>query len=563
MKKFEATIQEEVLPTTASISDLKESLRKWSHELKKIQGMKIDAWDALMEVRDHCIRNKLELRMPIMANAIQSVSVVDFGEHQEIDLLKRTNGASPDRFYWFEELPKGKTPNKRVFVNGFLMRCSFINQKGQSDVMRAIVICTAQEYELLKDNMKEEVTLEGMYLESSRNSMDRDKWFLANAISVQPVDYAGANNVLSKLQAWPELAPMRNAGDLDELFFDSDTTLCIMASAIFVRDGTAQFNSIIFGVTGCGKSSFLEYFCLNILGGTKESGTLASGKGWGVSHAKDARPSTLLVEKNMIYVNEFFKAVDNNEHTYALNLIKFLEKHMEIFERNEIRGSSGLGSVTGKMKAPFLSSENSDLNLKTALGRGFMMAAATFRRVQFLIVDRKIDLSKEVNSNLSKEIMTNLFKSKFGASALKDIRALYLYSRRFSENIHFEAPPQWRVQVRANIVSMLSNNLKLVYPDAPDWFSNSSYDQITRDKFAAVIDDMLNAQKDNYTACYVSAAIIRGWEVYDNIDDLKPHVDERQEEMAERMFKKFFFCKLFILAGGIQEYVLPDERIRK
>ena len=89
------------------------------------------------------------------------------------------------------------------------------------------------------------------------------------------------------------------------------------------------------------------------------------------------------------------------------------------------------------------------------------------------------------------------------------------------------------------LASFFNNKAKLHREGRKNWKQ-----QITKDKFAAVIDDMLNAQKDNYTACYVSAAIIRGWEVYDNIDDLKPHVDERQEEMAERMFKKFFFRKL-------------------
>jgi chromosome condensin MukBEF complex kleisin-like MukF subunit len=97
----------------------------------------------------------------------------------------------------------------------------------------------------------------------------------------------------------------------------------------------------------------------------------------------------------------------------------------------------------------------------------------------------------------------------------------------------------------------------------PNWFGAGKYDETTRKEFDRYLGDFIRFQKNTFTPCYISAAIIRGWEVYDSIDTLQPVFDERQEKMAEELVKLFAKCKLRIFAKGIEEHVLSGSGISR
>jgi hypothetical protein len=551
----------ELVKLTKEEYDLKDILSFLATPLKikpiyYFNGMKnADGWEILQEVRTYSEANELGLNMVVVKTHKIDVKVFAKSEFSKIDLMRSSGNKYA---YWFEYGWKNVDRwVARKSITGFVASATMIGDNDVVSVIKLIICCSEGEYEDVVKGIDSAdfMTVEGMMVNtSSLRRQEQDSWFIVNNFEVQKLDYSGANNILEKLNDWRDIAPMRHA-ITKELLFPDDVMLSIMVSVLFVRDNMAQFNTVLFGKTGHAKSAVLEYFTKKIMGGSIESATLSSGKGMGVSHAKDAPPSILLSEPNVVYVNEMFKSAGKNNssnvHSYSITLKQHLESLMELLERKEVKGSSGLGRVGGILKASFIASENDDENLKRALGRAFMIANATFRRIQFGIVWRNIDENTEVGVGRADLRMTEYLKHKFGKHALRDIRSLYLYSRKFTRDHEFEAPIEWRKKVRQNVLLIVRAG-KLIDPDLPDWF-DAAKDRQTIDQFGKVIDDIFNVQKDVYTSCYVSAAVMRGWEVYNSVVDLKPVEDVRQQEMAEQLFTYFFICKLKILRAGIED----------
>jgi hypothetical protein len=524
------------------------------------------SWNILNKMRKFCEDNELGPHFPVVKTDVVTVRFSQFSKFDRMDLVR---GKERKIFYWFEfkDVSKGSPWISRRYVEGFEALAYTIGEDIIQE-LKVIIPCGIDEYDSLRAALEnaDSVKLSGMLIDcSSSMKKEQDRWFVPHSIDIVDQDFSGANNILSKMKEWQELIPMRHFSTSKPLFSES-IMLSMMVSVLFTRKSAPVFDTVFFGPSDHGKSSVLSYLVKDIMQGKIIGGSTSSGKGWLVSHAKDSPQSVMFSEKNVLMVNEMFKFVSQaqgNAHSYVVQLKLLMEHHMEILERNSVEGRSGLGQVSGRMVCSFLGIENDDDHLIRGLGRVFCLAPANTRRFQIIYAARdNVDEDDDVNSELARRNMNSKFCTKFGRTALRDMKSLYLYSRRFTEDVSLEAPVEWKKKMRELLQNVLPTEW-MADSFMPNWFGAGKYDETTRKEFDRYLGDFIRFQKNTFTPCYISAAIIRGWEVYDSIDTLQPVFDERQEKMAEKLVKLFAKCKLRIFAKGIEEHVLSGSGISR
>ena len=540
----------------------------------------VSGWNVLNDLRKKCQNDDLGCQFVIVRTHRLLLRFGEIGEYKDIDLVRER---SRSMFYWFEfaDMKSSQSPwIGRRFIQGFQATAISINET-TSKKYTVIIPCAEEEYSDMRDTLEraESVFVEGMVVDVSLASKkEHDFWLITQIVEPVPMDYQRANNILSVMSSWKEIAPMRKFsigkkyvgdtifdfidGRVQEplLFFPEIVSLAIMVSVLFTREGVPVFNTFFFGGSNIGKTSALRYIVVKMLHGEIESGSSSAGKGWLITHARDAPVPKIFSQKNALLVNEAFKSVSHsqsNHHSYTIQLKMLLEKHMEVLERTPVSSSSGLGTVRGKLVCSFVATENDDDSLIKALGRVFCMASANTRRIQigYIYREDETDVDSEVNTELAHKMMTAWLNRKFGHEALRSIKELYLYSRKFTENLDLEAPNEWKKEMRERMKVEVEHGW-ITDPDMPKWFSVGAYDAATHKEFSVYVDQFLYNQRNILTPCYISAAIFRGWEVYSNILELKPVYDERQRKMAEDLVMYFTKCKFKLFSGGIEETVM-------
>jgi len=462
--------------------------------------------------------------------------------------------------YWYEFMDSKSNAPIVDRKNTMMFEASAYVVDGEDDMIGELKVmfpCAKQEYDELTKRISESdsVRISGMLIDVSKNKKgDLTNYFVVQEYEIVEQDYSKANIILEKLKHWQTLIPMRHYETADPLFPET-TCLAMMAAVLFTRRGVPAFNAIMFGPSAGGKTSLLRFFVEDLMGGSIESATASSGKGWLVSHKEGVPPSKLFTEKRVLLVDEMLKSVTTNQrmnaHSYAVELKAFLQKHMQIFDREEVSASSGVGVVKGRMVCSFIGTENDDETLIKALGRAEVMSEAAMRRIQIGYAEREnTRVDEDVNPLLAKRKQMSMFYRLFGREVKKAMQALYLYSRRFTEDMSLEAPKEWKARVRELIVSEASIGV-IGYPR---WLMGD--DVKMKRKFMQFIDLHL---KGLLTPCYVSAAVMRGWEVYSSIEELRPVFDEEQSLMAEGLVLFFLKSKLKILAPGIEQALTGEE----
>lgn len=289
---------------------------------------------------------------------------------------------------------------------------------------------------------------------------------------------------------------------------------------------------------------FAEYLQGNRLGDLHS----ATEKGL-ISHKEGAPPSKLFTEKRAMLVDEMLKSVSTgmggNWHTFAMSIKSLMQKHMQILDKEKVDASSGVGPVKGVMRCSFVGTENDDDVLQEALGRAEFMSPAAFKRIQIGYAERSSDIFDEVsvNAKLAKDKQKEYFYKRFGKNALKDICSLYMYSRKFTENPKNVAPRWWIISMRWWLLHVANDFINEQYPDV-------------QKKLA----DIVRLQHDCVEACWISAAVIRGWEVHDSLDKLDLVFDFKQQKMAEDLASYFLISRLKVLWKGIEKQ-FPEKGV--
>jgi hypothetical protein len=382
-------------------------------------------------------------------------------------------------------------------------------------------------------------------------------YFIVQEYKIIERDFSGVDNILGNMQDWRDLA-MRHY-ESGNLLFPETTSLAMLVSMMFTRQGVPAFNTVFFGKSASAKTATLRFYVEDVFGGSIESATASSGKGWLVSHKEGAPPSKMFTEKRVLLVDEMLKAVSTNQrtnpHGYAVELKDFMQKHLQILDREEVDASSGVGNVTGMMICSFVATENDDETLMRALGRAEVMSPAPFRRIQIGYVERKekVDSFSDVNPLMARKKQMSLFYKQFGANAKRDLTSLLLWSRRYTGDTSIEAPKEWKKDLMERIISEAEmgvqgyGNWMRIVPGEIEELPDVR--KALKEKFV----ELLENQKGILTPCYVSAAIIRGWEMSKDRDSFRLVYDDAQKKMAEELFKYFFQSKLRILKTGAEE----------
>jgi len=543
---------------------LKGNLKKYG-DIVSVNGLEGESgFNILVELRKAVEQHVLGAQMLIVRTHSFIVKFGGIGTLKKVDMVKvRKSSEGRQRIEYWYEFDDGRSDKPvvdRKSMVGFEASAYVLGQEDFFGEMKLIVPCDSkEEYDKLMERLNdaEAVSIDGMLVEASmKKSMYQTNYFIVQDMKIIEQDFSGADNVLAKLTDWRELIPMRHFETQDPLFPEV-TCLSMMASVLFTRRGVSAFNTIYFGPSAGGKTSMLQFFIKDLLGGSMESATASSGKRWLVSHKEGAPPSKLFTEKRAILVDEMLKSVSTNQrmnaHSYAVELKDLLQNHMQILDKDEVSASSGVGVVSGRMVCSFIGTENDDEQLMKALGRAEMLSPAAMRRIQIGYADRVVDPSEDVNPMLAKKKQMAYFYKRFGANARKDIMSLYMISRRFTEDTKYEAPKEWKVKM--NVLIKDEAKMDVAGKDYPRWFIPGLFDSGLQTKLRDKFTSILILQKNILTPCYLSAAIFRGWEKYNSIETFKPVFDEKQEKMATDLFRFFFQSKLKILAEGIEESI--------
>ena len=127
-----------------------------------------------------------------------------------------------------------------------------------------------------------------------------------------------------------------------------------------------------------------------------------------------------------------------------------------------------------------------------------------------------------------------------------------MYSRKFTEDSSLEAPKEWKKKMKELIIS----EAKLGVEGYPRWLlpGFAGNDNLFQEKIEKKFYSFINLHlKGLLTPCYVSAAIVRGWEVHDSLETFVPVYDGKQDEMARELVLFFIKSKFKILAPGIEQ----------
>ncbi len=517
-------------------------------------------WQLLSKLRKETeAKDGFEPQMVVVKTSEILVRFGGAGPHRTIDLMQVRGEKKSKIYYWYEisDHLKGVVKDRKC-VDGFE---ASVFPVGVKQELRAIIACAPEKYDELVELMRrsQAIKLQGMWVDASMGKKEQGQFFVVQELETVDEDYSGGENILKKLKDWTELIPMRHYYT-EKPLFDEVTSLSMLVSVMFTRMEMAAFNTIYFGPSRHGKTAVLRFLVCDVLKGGFESATASAGKGWLVSHKEGTPPSKLFSERKCLLVDELFKSVSvKGEHrSYAIALKALVQGHMQILDRGLVDASSGVGRVKGEMICSFVGTENDDLTLQVALAKAESISDAAFRRIQIGYAERAGGISDDsfdqvdVDAKAAKQKMIGFFIKKFGQDALKDIASLLLYSRRYTEKWSPESEDfyHWQIGMYKWMYHCAYEGL-VGFPEFDKNYVGAE------EIIAKKLKSMVHLQRDCVRASYISAAIVRGWEVASSYKEFKPVVDLRQQKLAEQLVMYFFRSRVRIFEPGLKDLFIP------
>jgi hypothetical protein len=156
------------------------------------------------------------------------------------------------------------------------------------------------------------------------------------------------------------------------------------------------------------------------------------------------------------------------------------------------------------------------------------------------------------------EWMIAYFIDEFGKDAIRGIEMLYVFSRRLCEQQMMDVPDEWISEMMnklyGEVVGGVHPELNAYAPGIVGGETNIDGLGHVRDTVKChKVREFLSHHQIPMRACWIAAAIIRGWEIYDTIDDLQSVFDDRQRQMAEDVVRYLFVSKLRVLSPGMSD----------
>ena len=549
------------------VKDVLEKLRdeKTLDDVWSVNGIEnMSGWRIMREVSEYYEANEgFEPQCLVVKTDDVRVKFIGATKFQSMDLMQMRGEGKKRKVLWWYEFDKSTTRVKdRRSVKGFEFTCM---PHGGKEELLAIVVCSEQEYDGLVEGLREaeSLILKGMWIDASTQGMKQRQYFLVQELELTEEDINGVETLLPQISSWQELIPMRHVYTHKPLF-DEVTSLAMMVSVFYTKRDSPVFNTVFFGPSMMGKTSVLKYLVERIYGGKIETATTSSGKAWLVSHKEGAPPSKFFTEKRCLLIDEMLKAVttssSSSHKSYAVDLKSFLQKHMQILDKSVTDGSSGVGNVQGRMRCSFVGTENDDDTLQRALARAEHMSPAAFRRIQIGYATRDAsEIEEDADMFDANKDMDVYFYKKFGKTVFKDYRALLTMSRRFSET--------WSPKAKYYRIFQTQMRKWLAHVAIKGWLG---FPFLVENKDGAIVsfqeqsnnlkvklEDMSRMQAACNRACYIAAAIVRGWEVYEKKELFQPVEDREQVKLAKALALYFFKSKLTVLEKGMKE--LFDE----
>jgi hypothetical protein len=556
-----------------------------------INGAKIDGFCFLNKLRKE---SKVKpLRLIVVKNCEYKVSTSYIGSLMTMDLVKKSDSGAVS--YWFEqskgkqnyieervsvqgfevhgqiwievdresiELPKEKTGDDEISEDSEIKEV--IDEKGESKIMMQVnvelIIPCRGNYNDMREKLLEsnEVVVSGMEIDASLpDGAMRKRFILVSDWHVKDVFDPGlANLALMQIESWQELSPLTNSKGKN--LFSDEVNAVLLANAFYAKRSVPAFNMLVIGPKRNQKTAAISFLTKYMMGGSIVGGSGSSGKGWLVSHKEGTEPSKMFSEKYALMIDEALKFKSDQDQSAAARLKNHFVSHMQLVEREDMEFRSGNGIVKGRMKCSLICVDNPDTSLMPAFGRAYKWQDASFRRWNFMYMDRLPNVETDyMSTHQAHEMMLEKFKDYGG---VESIRSLMLASRELCANEKTNADQIWVKSFRERLMAEAGNFT--LYPDF--MFLRDIQDKDLRDLVIQEIREHLETDLvDVLEACWVSAAAMRGWEVCDCYLRFKLIFDVNQRELAEKMFREILRGRFTILFKGIISYLDEHRGVKR
>jgi len=561
-----------------------------------LNGANILGYEFLSKLRDE---SKIKgLRMIVVKNCEYMIEPFSVEEARIIDIVRKYRDGSI--MYWFESQFENKKITMGKIVSDTISEMCFVvkgftwvkmsqgdtieevsereDDESESEVRSKVIVDAAgnavsymySPVTLLvpcdKNPVKERkmilasegIQVSGMEINvSMAGSCSKEKYIIAGNYKIKSTDLTQANLALMKIKDWRELVPSINK-DGRSLFSEGiDAT--ILANALFSKDGVPAFNLLVVGPKRNQKTAALSFLVKDMMGGSIVSGSSSTGRGWLVSHKEGVAPSKMFSEKHCLMIDEALKFKSGEDQGVVIRVKNHFVAHMEIIERKGMEIASGNGVISGKMACSLFCVDNPDFYVLNALGKAYKLQDASFRRWSFLWMDR--DPNVEI-TYLTTEQSHRMMRKKFTEyGGIESVKALMLLSRRICQRENKNADEKW-VESMRNKLKAEVDTYKL-FPEINVLFDltrDDNHKLLLSEEMKEHIDiDMVDAMQ----AAWLSAAAMRGWEVYNSYEDYKMVYDDRQKLIAELVIREIFKGRLKLLFPGIVEWIGDNMGVKR
>jgi len=513
-----------------------------------IRGPLIDGWEFLSRLRKES--SSKTARMLVVKNADYEVVPFDVGPLETMDIVRKYEGGKVR--YWFElRTEKSVVVEDRIHMTGFAVR-AIVVINGKPERINMVFPCV-KNYERMRGRIMdaERIHVEGMDVCSSMvGRAEQERHMLVHNWDEIETNLGLAAKVLPNIKSFVQLAPMVDLNG-NPLFSDS-IIACLLANAFFSKETVPAFNLLIIGPKRNQKSAAIKFLVKDVMHGSVVSGSSSTGKGWLVSHKEGAEPSKLFSEKRSLMIDEAlkFSSTGGGDHRGLILRIKdHFVNHMEILQREEVESRSGVATLRGKMVCSLFAVDNPDSVVLEAMGRGYKIADAAFRRWGYLYMDRLASSVPYMTTMQAHRMMKKRFTALGGVDA---VRALLLLSRRKCADWDQNADEVWVKKLKDDLKKEIDACDLLPDYQIINSIQDAELKNLIKEEAKTHVDTEM---EDIIQAAWSSTAAMRGWEVHNSYKSFDLVFDDTQRAYAEMIVRELCRGKLKLMFPGIISWI--------
>lgn len=522
-----------------------------------INGVQLDGAVFLNKMRKESEKG---MRFAVVKNVECTLIPTKVSTPDDFDFVRKYGGGHIR--YWYEHFLENDFVEDRISMKIFKVDALQMDEESGTAERVVLLVPAGCDYNERRNEIldAEKMWVEGMAISTSVGKKSaQERYVIVHAWKCVKDDLSVAGKALAQVKKWSELSPMvaSNGANL----FSNAVNACLLANAFYSKETVPAFNLLIIGPKRNQKSAAIKFLVSEVMKGSVTSGSSSTGKGWLISHKENAAPSEFFSEKKCLMVDEVLKSFSSGglDHRGLLLRIKdFFVLHMEILQREKMRSTSGNGKIDGKMICSLFAVDNPDEYVLQAMGKGYKVADAAFRRWNFLYMNNVAGKVPYLSTEQAFNMMRKRLVLYGGVDA---VHALMMLSRKKCRDYDGNADEAWIAEVRTRLKSELD-----VCQLVPE-----SYDVICaikdEDLKALVLEEAKSQldydMEDTFQAAWVSAAAMRGWEVHDLYEKYDLVFDEQQRALAEMIVRELFVGRIKLLFPGIITWFQDREGVQR